>query len=522
MNQTQAGRRNFDFNEPLLFEKKNTGCFGVDLPESEVSHQISDNLVAQALGDQKRGEKENLSLPECSEPEICRHFTRLSRWNFSIDTNSYPLGSCTMKYNPRINEWAGRLPGFSQLHPYLPEERLQGALSIMWDLQNSLSEIGGFSQTTLQPSAGAQGEFVGVMMIKAALKARGENRTKMLVPQSAHGTNPATAAFFGFEVVSLRSTPDGCIDLEDIKAKMNEDTAGIMITNPNTLGIFEKDIVTISHMVHDQGGFVYGDGANLNALMGIARPGDFGIDVMHFNLHKTFTTPHGGGGPGCGAVGAAKSLTPFLPIPLVAQKEDGTFYFDSDRPSSIGKVRSFYGNFGMMVRAWTYIREMGPTGLKKASELAVLNANYIRARLKDHFHLAYQTDCLHEVVFTDKWQQEKNHVSTLDMAKRLIDHGIHPPTIYFPLVVAGALMIEPTETESKSQVDATCEAFIEVANEAKTNPENLKSAPQNTAMKRLDEAFAARNPVLKWTPEMLSSGEAFKRYAEELRKRAQI
>jgi glycine dehydrogenase subunit 2 len=521
MNQAKIGRHNFDFNEPLLFEKRNEGCIGVDLPEGEASHEIADDLVILALGDQARGENEELLLSEHSEPEICRHFTRLSRWNFSIDTNSYPLGSCTMKHNPRINEWAGRLPGFSQLHPYLPVEKLQGALSIMWDLQNFLCEIGGFSQTTLQPSAGAQGEFVGVMMIKAALKARGETRNKILVPQSAHGTNPATASFFGFEVVSLRATSEGCIDLEDIKAKMNEDTAGIMITNPNTLGIFEKDIVTISHIIHDQGGFVYGDGANLNALMGVARPGDFGIDVMHFNLHKTFTTPHGGGGPGCGAVGASPALMPFLPIPLVAKKNDGSFCFDNDRPLSIGKVRSFYGNFGMMIRAWTYIREMGPVGLKKASELAVLNANYIRARLKDHYHLAYQTDCLHEVVFTDKWQQEKNHVSTLDIAKRLIDYGIHPPTIYFPLVVSGALMIEPTETESKLEVDAACAAFIAVANEAKNNPEDLKSAPQNTAMRRLDEVFAARNPLLKWTPDMPSSKEAFKKYAEDLKKHSQ-
>lgn len=481
---------NFDFDEGLVFEHGSVGRTGVDLCTHEDSQKI-----AIDLGDEARTTE--LTLPELSEPEVCRHYTRLSRWNFSIDTNSYPLGSCTMKHNPRINEWAARLPGFSQLHPYLPTSRIQGALEIMYDLQNWLSEIGGFSATTLQPAAGAHGEFVGIMMIKAALQAMGEHRTKMLVPQSAHGTNPATAAFFGFEIVPLKAGSDGCIDMGDFKEKMNSDVAGIMITNPNTLGLFEKDILSISNIVHEHRGFVYGDGANLNALMGIARPGDFGIDAMHFNLHKTFTTPHGGGGPGCGAVGVSKALQDFLPTPLVKKLDDETFAFDEDKPLSIGQVRAFYGNFGMMLRAWTYIREMGAPGLKRASELAVLNANCIRAKLKDYYHMPYQTDCLHEVVFTDKKQHE-HHISTLDIAKRLIDYGIHPPTIYFPLVVNGAMMIEPTETESREQIDAICKAFITVAKEAQTDPEKLKSAPHSTSRRRLNEAQAARNPILKW------------------------
>lgn len=460
------GRSNFDFEEKLIFEHGSPGRSGVDLPPV----LLGDNAVHALLGTHQRQKKP--VLPECSEPEVTRHYTRLSRWNFSIDTNSYPLGSCTMKYNPRINEWAGRLPGFSGLHPYLPDWRLKGAFELMEELAKYLTEIGGFKAITLQPCAGAHGEFAGVLLIYEALKARGETRTKMLVPHSAHGTNPATAAFFGYEIITLEANSDGLVNIEDLKAKMDSSCAGIMITNPNTLGLFEKNISEICEVVHAHGGFVYGDGANLNALMGIARPGDCGIDAMHFNLHKTFTTPHGGGGPGCGAVGVSEALAPFL--------------------KQIGRLRSFYGNFGMMVRAFTYIREMGPDGLKKASELAVLNANYIRARLEDHFQLAYKTDCLHEVVFSDK-KQQAHGVSTLDMAKGLIDRGIHPPTVYFPLVVPGALMIEPTETESKEELDLLCEAFIEVSKESS---EKLKAAPFNTALGRLNEAQAARSPVL--------------------------
>lgn len=476
------GRTNFDFEENLIFEHGSPGRCGVDLP----AVNMPDSAVLELLGEHVRSD--NIVLPECSEPEVNRHFTRLSRWNFSIDTNTYPLGSCTMKYNPRINEWAGRLEGFAALHPYLPESRLQGALELMWKLQNYLAEIGGFKAVSLQPAAGAHGEFTGVMMIHAALKARGETRTKMIVPHSAHGTNPATAAFFGYEIISVETGPDGLIDMEEFKSKLDNQCAGIMITNPNTLGLFEKNISEICKMVHDVGGYVYGDGANLNALMGMARPGDFGIDVMHFNLHKTFTTPHGGGGPGCGAVGVSEALEAFLPQPIVAQGEG--FHFDYNRPQSIGRIRSFYGNFGMMIRAFTYIRELGGEGLKQASERAVLNANYMRAKLKDTYTLPYTTDCLHEVVFT--------HKHTLDIAKGLIDRGVHPPTVYFPLIVSGALMIEPTETESKEELDKLCEAFIEVAHE---DPEKLKNAPFNTALGRLNEAQAAKNPILVYQHE---------------------
>jgi glycine dehydrogenase subunit 2 len=495
------GRTNFDFNEALLFEHGSEGRLGVDLPANEPSSRIDQRMVAECLGMEMRRADEALVLPQLSEPEVGRHYTRMSRWNFSIDTGPYPLGSCTMKHNPRINEWAARLPGFALIHPYLPQKYLQGALELMWWLQNDLAEIGGFDAISLQPAAGAHGEFVGVAAIVKALKARGEKRHRILVPESAHGTNPATASFFGLEIVTLPTNAQGRVSAKDVLDKMSGDVAGLMITNPNTIGIFESEIVDICDIVHQKGGYVYGDGANLNALMGIARPGDLGIDVMHYNLHKTFTTPHGGGGPGCGAVGTSKSLSPFLPTPLVKKNSDGTFAFDEDRPHSIGRVRSFYGNFGMMVRAFTYIREMGPQGLKAASERAVLNANYVRARLKDHFHLPFESDCLHEVVITDKRQKLEHGVTTLDMAKRLLDYGIHPPTIYFPLVVQGAMMIEPTETETKEDLDRICDALIAIANEAKTDPEKVKGAPHHTAISRLDEALAARKPILRWQSE---------------------
>lgn len=536
---THRDRQNFDFDEGLLFASGSKGRCGVDLPERDDFKSVSDADMMIALGSRKRA-AHTLPLPELSEPQVCRHFTRLSRWNFAIDTQTYPLGSCTMKYNPKINEWAGRQPGFALLHPYMAESELQGALKLMWELQSMLCEVGGFHELSLQPTAGAHGESVGVMMITAAHRARGEHRHKMLVPDSAHGTNPATAAFVGLEVVPLKTSDDGRVHAEEVVEKMTADTAGIMITNPNTLGIFETDLERICNIVHDRGGYVYGDGANLNAIMGMVRPGDLGIDVMHFNLHKTFTTPHGGGGPGCGAVGAAKSLAPYLPTPMVVKRAgsadsagsaDGapdagspnpgniTYAFDYDRPSSIGRVRSFYGNFGMMVRAFTYMREMGANGLTRASELAVLNANYVRARLKQHYHVPYSTDCLHEVVVSDKWQKEGTGISALDIAKRLIDYGVHPPTMYFPLIVPGALMIEPTETESREELDRLCDALIAIDGETKSNPELVRSAPHTTALGRLDEAFAARYPVLKWTPEMPADGEAFKGFAERSNRR---
>lgn len=493
-------RSGFEFNEPLIFERSTSGRCGVDLPPAT---KVSAHDIAHMLGVHASTEN-NLLLPEVSEPESCMHYVRLSQKNFSIDTNAYPLGSCTMKYNPKINEWAGRLDAFANLHPYMPADYLQGALSIMWDLQNWLSEIGGFAKTSLQPAAGAHGEFLGILMIHTALVARNEGRHKMLVPLSAHGTNPATAASFGYEVTPVLANAQGHIDIADLKSKMDRDCAGIMITNPSTLGIFETDIQEICAIVHSYGGYVYGDGANLNALMGKTRPGDAGIDVMHFNLHKTFTTPHGGGGPGCGAVGAAESLAQFLPAPLAAKSSSGEYYFDYDLPHAVGRIRSFYGNFGMMIRAWTYIREMGCDGLKRASELAVLNANYIKARLRGVYHLPYETDCLHEVVFSDKYQK-KFGVSTLDIAKRLIDYGIHPPTIYFPLVVHGSMMFEPTETMSKQAIDVMCDAMIAISQECESNPELVKTAPHTTAIKRLNEAQAARNPILTYSAPQPSS-----------------
>ena len=517
----QTGRTGLDFNEPLIFERSVPGAKGIDLVSSGMrkDHASAGSPQLEKTPAPVRGNKRTspLLLPEVSEPTVMRHYTRMSRWNYAIDIGPYPLGSCTMKYNPKINEWAARLPGFAELHPYMPEADLQGALSIMWDLQEWLKIIGGFEAVSLQPAAGAQGEFLGMKMIVEAIRSRGEKRKKLLVPESAHGTNPATAAFFGLDVVPVKGNKKGCIDLDDFKSKMDRDCVGIMITNPNTLGIFESDIVEICQHVHELGGFVYGDGANLNALMGVARPGDFGIDVMHFNLHKTFTTPHGGGGPGCGGVGASKALMDFLPDPLVVRglsREGGNpspglsraggnpshnFSLTTSRPLAVERIRSFYGNFGMMVRAWTYIRELGMDGCQKASELAVLNANYIRAKLKDHYHLAYQADSLHEVVLTDRIQKE-NGVTTFDIAKRLMDYGFHPPTVYFPLVVHGALMIEPTETESKQDLDDLCDAFIQIALEAKENPELVKTAPHNTAHKRIDEVTAARKPVLTWVP----------------------
>ena len=490
---SQAGSGT-EFIEPLIFEKGSSGRCGIDFDDDDYDDIISTEDVKLMLNSHCK--KSELLLPYCSEPEVCIHFTRLSQKNFCIDTNSYPLGSCTMKYNPKINEWAARLTGFTSLHPYMPEVNIQGALSIIYDLQIWLNEIGGFFETSFQPSAGAQGEFSGILMILAALRKRKEKRCKILIPKSAHGTNPATAGFFNLKVVSINSDLNGFIDINDIKKKMDRKTVGIMITNPNTLGIFEKNIIEISKIIHKYGGFVYGDGANLNALMGIVKPADLGIDIMHFNLHKTFTTPHGGGGPGAGAVGASKNLAEFLPSPLVNLKNN-KYYFDYKRPLSIGRIRSFYGNFGMMVRAWTYIREMGYNGLKKASELAVLNANYVKAKLKSNYNLPYISDCLHEVVFDDKIQQ-LNDISTIDIAKRLIDYGIHPPTIYFPLIVSGALMIEPTESESKESLDKMCDAFISIAIESIENPKIIKSAPNNTLLSRLDEVYAIKKPILKW------------------------
>lgn len=490
----EAATSGLELHEELIFKRSEIGAHGIDFKrEHEHSHSISDQEILQAIN--TSNERADILLPELGELAAVRHYTRLSKKNFSIDAQSYPLGSCTMKYNPKIHEWAARLPSLASLHPYMPEHHIQPALKIAYELQNYLCEIGGFKKTSLAPSAGAHGEFAGIAMIHKALKER--PRKKILVPKSAHGTNPATAAFFGYEVIALDIGPDGRMIKDQIDRLMDDDTAGLMVTNPNTLGIFESEQIAISRIVHNRGGYVYGDGANLNALMGIAKPGDLGIDVMHFNLHKTMTTPHGGGGPGCGAIGAAESLAPYLPSPMV-ELHQGRYHLVDDE-LSIGRIRSFYGNFGMMIRAWVYIRSLGPDGIKRAAQLAVLNANYVKEKLRAYFDLPYDEDCLHEVVFSDKRQHEHG-VTALDIAKRLLDYGVHPPTMYFPLIVKGALMLEPTETESIYDLDRMIEAFIAVANEASTTPNVVKTAPHRTALNRLDEAKAARKPILCYEP----------------------
>lgn len=489
---TGQGTCGLEICEDILFKRNEDGLYGIDFFSLDQSLNMSDEEALKALGPHKRSRAP--LIPDMKEPDAVRHFTRLSKKNCAIDVSSYPLGSCTMKYNPKLHEWVASLPGLMHLHPYFFKKDLQPALEIMYELQIYLREIGGFHSVSLAPSAGAQGEFAGIAMIKQALHDRNEERKTILVPKSAHGTNAATAAFFSYEVIPLEINTDGRIIMSELSRLMDKHCAGIMITNPNTMGIFESEQKAISDLVHERGGFVYGDGANLNALMGIARPGDLGIDVMHFNLHKTMTTPHGGGGPGCGAIGANSTLAPYLPVPRVI-KADNSYELCLKDKSSIGRIRSFFGNFGMMIRAWTYIRSLGPNGLKAVSEHAVLNANYIKEKLKPYYHLPYKEDCLHEVVFSDQYQL-KSHVSTLDIAKRLIDYGIHPPTIYFPLIVKGAMMIEPTETESIHDLDHMIEAFIAVAQEAKTNPELIKSAPHHTALSRLDETQAARYPQL--------------------------
>jgi len=429
---------------------------------------------------------------------VVRHFTRLSTWNYHIDLGLYPLGSCTMKYNPKINEMVARLEGFSTAHPYMPVELCQGALEVQKMLETALAEITGMDAVTLQPAAGAHGELTGILMIRAYHESKGRPRRTVLVPDSAHGTNPASVTISGYEVQNIPSTPHGTVDIARLREIVNDDVAAIMVTNPNTLGIFESDIAEVCEIMHAKGALVYMDGANLNAMMGIARPGDFGIDVLHINLHKTFTTPHGGGGPGSGPVAVKKILEPFLPIPVVALKNGGNYLFDYDRPQSIGKMKAFNGQFGMHVRALCYILANGPAGLKEVSETAVLNANYIRAKLTGAYELPYDSPTLHEVVFSDKLQARFD-VHVADIGKRLMDYGFHPPTISFPLIVSGALMIEPTETESRQELDAFIDAMLAIAKEAEANPELVRSAPHTTRINRVNEAAAARKPVLRWT-----------------------
>ena len=481
--------------EGLIFEHSKKGRRGYSLPALDVPQRELSDLLPGGL-------RRDTIEDECevSEVDVIRHFTRLSKLNLSIDAGLYPLGSCTMKHNPRINEEVARIGGFAQSHPLQPEDQVQGNLELLWNLEQSLKEILGMPRVTLQPVAGAHGELTGILMIHKALARSGNARKYILIPDSAHGTNPASANFAGYDIRELKSNARGTLDLDLLEKQVDEEVAALMITVPNTLGVFEDQITAIAEILHSKGAYLYCDGANLNSFVGIARPGDMGIDVIHSNLHKTFSTPHGGGGPGAGPVGVSERLIPFLPTPTVEKRDDGSFFLDYNHAESIGRVRAFNGNFGVLVRALTYMRSMGPTGLRRVAQLAVLNANYIRARLKTAYHLPYDAPSLHEVVFSDR-NQTRRDVHTLDIAKRLMDYGFHPPTIYFPLIVAGALMIEPTETEPKEELDAFCEAMLAIARECEERPELVRSAPHTTPVRRLDEARAARQPILRWKPQ---------------------
>jgi glycine dehydrogenase subunit 2 len=494
MKEKWPGAGGLILNEPLIFEKGSKGRVGYSFPKLDVEEVAPDSVWPASMV-----RKEIEGFPEMSEVDAVRHFTRLSQWNYGVDSGFYPLGSCTMKYNPKVNEEVARLPGFAGAHPYQPEEISQGPLRLMHELENFLCEVSGMDRATLQPSAGAQGELTGMLMIRAYLQDRGNPRKKVLVPDTAHGTNPASSSLCGYQVVQVKSDERGRLSVPSVEEKMDEEVAALMVTNPNTLGLFEDHICEIVEIVHRKGGLVYCDGANLNALMGLTRVGDMGMDLLHFNLHKTFSTPHGGGGPGAGPVGVKDHLAEYLPLPLVF-KDGETFRLDFNRPKSIGKIRSFYGNFGVLVRAYAYILSMGAEGLKKASLMALLNANYILALLKGTYYLPYDFPCMHECVFNDRLQA-KYGVTALDIAKRLMDYGFHPPTIYFPLVVHGALMIEPTENEAKETLDQFIDAMVQIAREAETSPDVVRGAPHRTKVSRLDEVLANRKPKLRWKPE---------------------
>ncbi|MBO0525590.1 glycine dehydrogenase subunit 2 [Clostridium botulinum] len=478
--------------DKVIFELSSEGRKGyrlpnLDVPEVELSELLPKNLLRE----------DEIDLPEVSEVDVVRHYTALSNKNYTVDNGFYPLGSCTMKYNPKINEDIAALSGFSKIHPLQDENISQGALELMYDLKTKLCEITGLYDFTLQPAAGAHGEYTGLLIIKAYHEKRGDTkRTKIIVPDSAHGTNPASASVAGFDIVEIKSGEDGRVSIEELEKVLNDEIAGLMLTNPSTLGLFEKDIKLISELVHEAGGLLYYDGANLNAVMGIARPGDMGFDVCHLNMHKTFSTPHGGGGPGSGPVGVKKHLAKFLPVPIV-EKENDKFILDYNREDSLGKIRSLYGNFGVMVKAYTYILTMGREGLKAASENAVLNANYIKESLRDYYNIGKDDICKHEVILSTL-KENPHHIATLDIAKRLIDYGVHPPTVYFPLIIEEALMIEPTESESKDTVDEFIDAMRKIAVEAKENPELLHEAPVKAPVRRLDQVKAARKPILKW------------------------
>ncbi len=479
--------------EPLLFELSRPGRLGVELPDCDVPAQALETLVPDSA------RRQDLPLPELSEPEVIRHFTHLSQRNYSTDSGFYPLGSCTMKYNPKLNEEIARLPGFARVHPELPDTAVQGTLEVLYAMQGILAEIGGMDTVSLQPAAGAHGELLGLMLIKAYHDDHGQgHRDIILVPEAAHGTNPASAARCGYKTVTVKSDDRGRVDLAHLKTLLGDHVAGLMLTNPNTLGLFEDDIAEICDLIHKTGGLIYCDGANMNALVGRARPGDMGFDVMHFNLHKTFSSPHGGGGPGSGPVGIKKILEPYLPVPQVIQTEDG-YRMDYDRPKSIGKIHGYYGSFLCILRSYAYIMYYGRERLAQVAENAVLNANYIRVQLQDSFDVAFSEICMHECVFTAKRQKKAHGVNALEIAKRLMDFGYHPPTIYFPLIVPEALMIEPTETESKETLDQFIDAMRQIARDIEEDPEIVKSAPHFTPVRKLDEATAARQPCLCWT-----------------------
>ncbi len=490
MNTRPPGKEGLVLNEEILFDLERTGDIGVDLPEMDV-----DNFRPEEYLPEGTIRRDFADLPELTEPQVVRHFTRLSTWNYSVDGGFYPLGSCTMKYNPKVNESAAGLEGFATAHPYAPDDSSQGLLRILWELQRDLIEISGLHTVCLHPAAGSHGELLGMLLIRAYHDDRNDRRrTKIVIPDSAHGTNPSSAAVAGLQPVELKSNGQGLIDPKALEELMTDETAGIMITNPNTCGVFEKDIVEICRLVHAKGGMVYMDGANMNALVGKVKPGETGVDVLHFNTHKTFSTPHGAGGPGAGPVALSKELEPFLPKPVLT-KRDGMVFWNYEVPKSIGQIRSFYGNIGVLIRAYAYIKTLGNIGLRQVAEAAVINANYLKKRLEPHFHVPFaDVPCMHEVLLTEEGL-EREHITTMDIAKGLIEYGFHPPTVYFPLIVDGAMLIEPTETESKSTMDRFVEAMIKLKG---TAAETLHEFPQKTVVTRVDEVRAARKPVLRW------------------------
>ncbi|MEA2609808.1 MAG: glycine dehydrogenase subunit 2 [Chloroflexota bacterium] len=481
--------------QPTIFERGRPGRGGGKIP-----HPPKDALDRIPASARRTSPP---ALPEMNEPDVVRHYVNLSQLNYAVDTGFYPLGSCTMKFNPKLNEWAARLPGFANLHPLAPDAAAQGTLQLLFELEGALAEISGMRSVSLQPAAGAQGELTGILMIRAYHRANGEpERDEVLVPDSSHGTNPATASMAGYRTVTIRSAADGGVDLEAFRAALGPRTAAVMITNPSTLGLFEARIGELLDAIHEVGALAYMDGANLNAILGRFKPGEAGFDVMHFNVHKTFSTPHGGGGPGAGPVGVGERLLPFLPEPRVLREPDGTFRLEKagERPSSIGRLRSFAGNTGVLVRAYAYIRAHGASGLREVSEDAVLAANYLKSRLAGTYDIPYDRACKHEFVASATSIKKRTGVRTLDIAKRLIDYGYHPPTIYFPLIVDEGMLIEPTETESVETLDAFADALIAIAAEAEATPELVMGAPYTAPVKRLDEASAARHPNLRWRP----------------------